>query len=87
MSIVEAGLNNLIVISSRIGGIESLYNESEIIYFESGNIESLRYNVQKVLNNISDYRIYSRNLIEKVNTFNWINVRQKWISALNIDNS
>ena len=87
MSIVEAGLNNLIVVSSKIGGIESLYNDNEIVFFKSGNIESLRYNVQKVLNNISEYRIYSKNLIEKVKTFKWINVRQKWISALNINNT
>jgi len=87
MSIVEAGLNNLIVISSKIGGIESLYNDTEIIFFESGNIDSLRYNMQKVINNVTEYRIYSKNLIEKVKTFNWTNVRQKWMNALNNNNS
>lgn len=82
MSIVEAGLNKLVVITSNVGGITNLYKENEVVYFNSGDIESLKSNLNKVIDNISLYIDYSNNLYQKVLTFNWQNVRLKWLKLL-----
>lgn len=85
MSIVEAGLNNLLVISSKVGGIESIYSDNEILYFESGNLANL-INVFDEITNTNDnkYKSISANLTKKVKSFNWENVKEMWFQALNI---
>lgn len=82
MSIVEAGINKLIVITSNVGGIKNLYSENEVIYFKSGEIDDLNNTLSEVINNISEYKDYAIKLNAKVLTFNWQNVRQKWINIL-----
>lgn len=84
MSIVEAGLNNMIVVSSKVGGIESLYTEDEIVFFRTGNLSSLIETIGTVLADVSKYKTYSSNLAKKVISFNWTNVRVQWIDSLNI---
>lgn len=84
MSIVEAGLNNMIVISSKVGGIESLYSEDEIVFFQSGSLGSLIETIGYIFADISKYNTYSINLAKKVVSFNWANVRKQWIYSLNI---
>ena len=86
MSIVEAGLNKMVVVSSKVGGIYSIYKENEIVFFESGNLVSLMTTLNDVIENISNYESYSQNLYNKVNSFNWMSVREKWLNALNIIN-
>lgn len=86
MSIVEAGLNNMIVVSSKVGGIKTLYTDKEIVFFESGNIDNLYMVLSNVINNFSDYTTYPKNLLNKVKSFNWMNVKQQWMNSLNISN-
>lgn len=84
MSIVEAGLNNMIVVSSKVGGIETLYGEDEIVFFQPGSFESLIETLITILSDITKYNTYSVNLAKKVASFNWANVRDKWMNSLNI---
>lgn len=84
MSIVEAGLNNVLVVSSKVGGIESLYGEEEIVFFQPSSIESLIETLSAILSDITKYNTYSVNLAKKVASFNWENVRDKWMNSLNI---
>ncbi len=83
MSIVEAGLNNMIVVSSKVGGLETLYGEVEIVFFQPGSIESLIETLSALLSDITKYNTYSVNLAKKVVSFNWANVRDKWMNSLN----
>ena len=86
MSIVEAGLNNMIVVSSKVGGLEALYSEGEIIFFQSGSLRSLVETIGNLFTDITKYSTYSINLSKKVVSFNWANVRAQWLNSLNINN-
>jgi hypothetical protein len=85
MSIVEAGLNSMIVVSSKVGGINTIYSNKELVYFESGNLSNLKVELGLVINNITEYDCYSQSLLNKVKSFNWTNVREKWLNILNIN--
>ena len=86
MSIVEAGLNNMIVVSSKVGGIESIYSEDEIAFFRSGSLECLVETIGDLFADITKYSTYSINLSKKVVSFNWANVKDQWLNSLNINN-
>ena len=85
MSIVEAGLNNLIVVSSKIGGIETIYSENEIKYFKSGDLDDLIRTFDALTCELSKYKSFSNNLTNKVISFSWENVKEKWLEALKIN--
>jgi L-malate glycosyltransferase len=83
MSIIEAGINRLIVISSKTGGIPTIYGENEIIFYEPGNKEDLIVKIYNVLNNPEIYRSYADRLHERVLSFSWNNVKTDWMELIN----
>lgn len=82
MSIVEAGLNNLIVISSKAGGIPTIYKDDEIIFYETGNTEDFLLKLNNVISDPENYRSYADRLSKRVTEFGWENVRTKWIKLI-----
>ena len=81
MSIVEAGLNGLLCISSEAKGIKALYDNSEILFFR--NPEQLESLISNSIINYNSYIPHRINLQNKVRNFNWMNVKDKWLNALN----
>ena len=83
MSIIEAGINKLIIISSKTGGIPTIYNENEIIYFEPGDKEDLIAKINNVLRYPEIYSKYADRLYKHVIKFSWDNVKTDWMSLIN----
>jgi len=83
MSIVEAGLNNLIVVSSKSGGIPTIYSDNEIIYYEPGNADDLIAKLDSVINDPVSFRPYAERLSKRVSDFSWENVKAQWMQLIN----
>ncbi|MCI0473569.1 MAG: glycosyltransferase family 4 protein [Ignavibacteria bacterium] len=83
MSIVEAGQNNLIVISSKAGGIPTIYADNEIIFYEPGNTDDLLIKLDNVISNPENYKSYADRLSKRVTEFNWENVKTEWMRLIN----
>ncbi|MCU0372446.1 MAG: glycosyltransferase family 4 protein [Ignavibacteria bacterium] len=83
MSIVEAGMNNLIVISSKTGGIPTIYSENEIIFYEPGNTDDLLIKLDNVISNPENYSSYADRLSGRVTEFKWENVKAEWMKIIN----
>lgn len=81
-SLVEAGYNELLVISTRIGGIASLYDDDEILFYDDGNAEQLSELICQAVTNPAACDNHRRRLSEKVITFTWENVRQDWLDLI-----
>ncbi|MDD5362916.1 MAG: glycosyltransferase family 4 protein [Ignavibacteria bacterium] len=83
MSIVEAGMNGLLVLTSRAGGINSIYTDNEVLFFEKGNTGDLIEKLRLLINGIEKYSHLITNLQNKTAAFNWGNVKNKWLSLIN----
>jgi glycosyltransferase involved in cell wall biosynthesis len=82
MSIIEAGMNRLIVISSKAGGIPTIYGENEIIFYEPGNREDLIAKLYNVLNNREIYSSHAERLQNRVISFTWDYVKEDWMRLI-----
>lgn len=82
-TIVEAGYYNLLVISSKVGGISSAYSGEEIKFVEKNDKESFVNAILDAIENKEKYDSMRRNLKKKILNYNWHNIRDKWISNLN----
>jgi glycosyltransferase involved in cell wall biosynthesis len=79
MSIVEAGMNGLLVLTSRAGGINSIYTSSEVIFFEKGSKEDLINKLKTIIGSNDGFKLMKENLRKKVTGFTWDKVRRKWL--------
>jgi glycosyltransferase involved in cell wall biosynthesis len=82
-TIFEAGYNKLLVVSSKVGGISTTFNDDEILFVEENNIDSYVNTFLKIFENVYDYDLYRNNLHERVISFNWKNTKKYWIELLN----
>lgn len=82
LSIVEAGLNKLLVVTSPASGIVSTYNDDEVIY--AHNKEEFINKLLDVMGNYDKYQHIRMNLFKKVQNFNWENVKHQWLNLIKI---
>ena len=80
LSIVEAGLNKLLVVTSAASGIVSIYNNDEVIY--AHNKEEFINKLLDVVENYEKYQDIKINLFKKVQSFNWENVKHQWLNLI-----
>jgi glycosyltransferase involved in cell wall biosynthesis len=80
LSIVEAGLNELLVFSTNIGGIKSIYTPDELAFFNDA--EDLADQIIQALRHPGDFDNKRKNLIKKVSSFTWNEVRTDWLNLL-----
>jgi len=80
LSIVEAGYNELCVLSTRVGGIESIYSESELLFFKGEN--ELAEKLLAVTQDYKGHNYFRFNLKKKVCTFTWYNVKADWLKLI-----
>ncbi|MCE1164090.1 MAG: glycosyltransferase family 4 protein [Bacteroidetes bacterium] len=83
MSIVEAGMNGLVVLTSNAAGTSSIYNDSEVFFFSKGDTEDFESKLGSLIADIQSYGYLRDNLEKKIMSFSWENVREKWLKALN----
>lgn len=80
LSIVEAGLNKLLIITSAARGIVSIYNNEEVIY--AHNREEFISKLLDVMENYEKYQNIRINLFRKVQSFNWDNIKHQWLNLI-----
>lgn len=81
MSIVEAGMNGLQVLTSNAGGIASIYTGDEVTFFFKGNLDDCTERLNALLSDPGFYEYKKINLQEKIKGFTWESVRDNWISV------
>jgi hypothetical protein len=80
LSIVEAGLNKLLVITSAAQGIASTYTYDEVIY--AHNKDEFINKLLDVMENYQKYDNVRINLFNRVQGFNWENVKHYWLNLI-----
>jgi glycosyltransferase involved in cell wall biosynthesis len=81
LSIVEAGYNELLVISTRIGGIATIFDDSEVLFFDdAGELQDLLFRIAEDPARFDSLR---KRLHMKVLSFTWENVRLDWMDVFN----
>lgn len=81
-SFFESGYYKLLIVSTRVGGIATTFNESEVVYVPGNNVESFSELLCDILKNPTKYDAYRKNLCDKVLKYNWNNVRKKWLMLI-----
>lgn len=83
MSIVEAGLNGLQILTSNPGGIASIYDDSEVNFFKKGDLSDFTEQLEALLANPGFFRYKTKNLAKKIIGFRWESVKNNWVELLN----
>jgi len=82
-TIIEAGFYQLMVVSSKVGGISTTFTDKEILFVEKNDVDSYVESILSIYENESKYDIIRNNLYEKIMQFKWTNVKNKWLKLLN----
>lgn len=82
LSFIEAGINHLSIISTRVGGIPSIYSADEVIYVESFDENELANKILSFYSDINMQLKYSRNLNSRIKDFSWENIKGKWTEII-----
>jgi glycosyltransferase involved in cell wall biosynthesis len=78
----ESGYYKLLIVSTKVGGISTTFNENEVVYSPEIKVEAFSGLLNKIINNPSEYDFYRENLNKKILMFTWENVSNKWISLI-----
>lgn len=83
LKLVEAGFNEILVISARYGGTSTVYDDSECLFFEKGDYGKLSEHILDVIEKPHLYDFFRENMHKKVMSFTWEKVRDKWLELIN----
>ncbi|MFA5405561.1 MAG: glycosyltransferase family 4 protein [Ignavibacteria bacterium] len=83
-TIFEAGFYNLLVVSSRVGGIATTFGSNEVLFVEKNNIEAYVNTILTAYDEKQKYDIVRENLNKKIINYNWENVKDKWKDVLSL---
>jgi glycosyltransferase involved in cell wall biosynthesis len=81
-SIVEAGLNDLLVVTTRVGGIADLYRPDEVVFLNESDPRQVADRVLEVVEHPNSFAGHRRRLRAKVLTFTWDRVRADWLRVI-----
>lgn len=79
----ESGYYKLLVVSTKVGGISTTFNENEIVFSRDNSVEIFSELLSSIIENPLDYDKYRSNLNKKILRFTWEDVRNKWLSLIN----
>ncbi len=82
MSIVEAGMNGMLVLTSDAEGIHSIYTNDDVVYFRRGDVKDFTEKLSDILKEFGKYTCKIENLKVRVCGFTWKETREKWISLI-----
>lgn len=80
LSIVEAAYNKLSVVSTKIGGIETIFDSEEINYFST--VDEAKTIIMEIFSFPEKYTERTRKARSKVETFTWEKVRGAWLELI-----
>ena len=80
LSIVEAGFSQMCVLTTRIGGIATIYRNDEVLFFS--DVEELVDKILDFAKHPHDFVSFRNKLHKKVVDFTWTNVRESWLRCL-----
>ncbi|MCX6164178.1 MAG: hypothetical protein NTU73_04845 [Ignavibacteriae bacterium] len=75
-------MNKLLVVSSKVGGIASTFNDDEILFVENNEVDSYVKAILNVTDDVQKYNMLRENLNKKIINYNWESVKDKWIRIL-----
>jgi len=81
-SFFESGFYKLLVLSTRVGGVATTFDDSEVVFAKDNGIESFAEVLSDILENPSKYNSYRENLYNKVLRYRWDKVKDKWLSLI-----
>ena len=82
LSIVEAAHYELLVVSSRVGGVASVYNENEILFWDDNKPDELAEILYEIMSRPDQFDSYRFKLRMKTQRFTWKNVRELWLGSI-----
>lgn len=82
-SFFESGYYKLLIISTKVGGIATTFNESEILFTYENSVEAFTGLICDVFQSSEKYDSFRYNLNNKVLKYDWNNVRSKWLDLIN----
>ncbi|MFA5337274.1 MAG: glycosyltransferase family 4 protein [Candidatus Omnitrophota bacterium] len=83
LRLVEAGFNEMLIISAKYGGTCTIYSDSECLFFERGDYKKLSNYIFEVIEKPHMHDSFRKNMHKKVMGFTWDKVRDNWLSLLN----
>ncbi|MBI5403532.1 MAG: glycosyltransferase family 4 protein [Ignavibacteriae bacterium] len=82
-TIFEAGFYDLLVISSRVGGINTTFGDQEIAFVENNTREEYIKILSDYFEQPEKFTYKRKNLRDKILGFDWNNVKEKWLDVIN----
>lgn len=81
-SFSEAGFYGLLVVSTKVGGIATTFNDTEIVFAKENTEVAFSDLLFEVLDKPDKYDSLRKNFHDKVINFNWENIRDEWLNLL-----
>lgn len=82
-SFFESGYYKLLVMSTRVGGLATTFNDDEVVFAKDNSINSFTEVLYDILDNTAKYDSYRENLNKKILGYTWDNVKDKWLALIN----
>lgn len=82
-TIFEAGFYKLLVVSSRVGGINTTFGEHEIVFAENNSRKDYIEILSDYFEHPEKFISKRKNLREKVLGYDWNNIKEKWLDIIN----
>lgn len=82
VSLIEVAALGLPIITTNVGGIPYLFDETEVTFFLSNNVTELIKKIENAISNQDKIKLQADNARRKVEQFDWKIVEQKWIETL-----
>lgn len=84
-TIFEAGFYELLVISSRVGGINTTFGDQEIAFAENNTKEEYIKILSDYYEHPEKFNSKRKNLRNKILGYDWKNVKEKWLDIINYE--
>lgn len=82
-TIIEAGFYELFVVSSKVGGIKTTFNENEILFVKNNSKEGYIEKLSEIFENTDKYKSFGKELKNKVINYSWEKVKLNWLTIIN----
>jgi len=82
LRLIEAGCNELLVLTAQCAGPATIYNDQECLFFEKGDHEKLSEYILQVADQPHRYDALRANMHRKAMSFTWEKVKDDWMKLL-----
>ncbi len=82
LSLAEAAFYQMLVISTDLASIKSIYDSSECLFFEKGDYKALARHILDVTEDPYRFDAHRINISKKAEGFSWEKVRGEWLDLI-----